>query len=222
VRWAGLFIILLGMSLATSRLLSTGPLNSANDRSRWCTVWSLAEKGTYQIDEVRQKPGWDTIDLVKHNDHFYSTKPPLLPWIVTQMYKGLKLATGWTLDTHLLTVTRILLFLLNIVPMTIALVLWRGMIAERVRDPFAQLYAMTLLSGGTMLSPFLAVFNNHTVAATSVMIGIWAVDRIHREVNGKWEFLLAGAAFAFGTCTALTPPTVARLRLQLRRSHGPP
>ena len=221
VRWAGLFIILLGMSIATSRLLSTGPLSSANDRSRWCTVWSLAEKGTYQIDEARQKPGWDTIDLVKHNDHFYSTKPPLLPWIVTQMYKGLKLATGWTLDTHLLTVTRILLFLINIVPMTVALVLWRGMIAEKFRDPFAQLYAMTLLSGGTMLSPFLAVFNNHTVAATSVMIGIWAVDRIHREVNGKWEFLLAGAAFAFGVCNELPSAALVGLVFLLLWSQVP-
>ncbi len=209
VRWAGWLIILLGMSMATSRLLSTGPLNSANDRSRWCTVWSLAEKGTYQIDAARQKvdPGskqsWDTIDLVKHNEHFYSTKPPLLPWMVTQLYRGLKLTTGWTLDTHLLTVTRILLFLINIVPMTIALLLWRGMIETKTRDPLAQLFAITLLSGGTLLSPFLSVFNNHTVAATGLMIAIWAIDRIHREVHGQWEFALAGAAFGFCVCNEL-------------------
>ena len=221
VRWAGWLIILLGMSMATSRLLSTGPLNSANDRSRWCTVWSLAEKGTYQIDEARQKPGWDTIDLVKHEEHFYSTKPPLLPWMVTQFYKGLKFATGWTLDTQLLTVTRILLFLINIVPMTIALGLWRGMIAERVRDPFAQLFAMVLLAGGTLLSPFLAVFNNHTVAATSVMLAIWAVDRMHREVNGKWEFALAGVALGFGICNELPSAALAGLVFLLLWSQVP-
>jgi len=209
------------MSMATSRLLSTGPLNSANDRSRWCTVWSLAEKGTYQIDEARQKPGWDTIDLVKHEDHFYSTKPPLLPWMVTQLYKVLKLATGWTFDTQLLTVTRILLFLINIVPMTIALVLWRGMIAARVSDPFAQLFAMVLLSGGTLLLPFLAVFNNHTVAATSVMIAIWAIDRIHREVNGKWEFALAGVALGFGICNELPSAALAGLVFLLLWSQVP-
>jgi len=209
------------MSMATSRLLSTGPLNSANDRSRWCTVWSLAEKGTYQIDEARQKPGWDTIDLVKHEEHFYSTKPPLLPWMVTQLYKVLKLATGWTFDTQLLTVTRILLFLINIVPMTIALVLWRGMIAARVSDPFAQLFAMVLLSGGTLLLPFLAVFNNHTVAATSVMIAIWAIDRIHREVNGKWEFALAGVALGFGICNELPSAALAGLVFLLLWSQVP-
>lgn len=203
VRWAGWFIILLGMSLATSRLLSTSPLGSANDRSRWCTVWSLAERGTYQIDEARQKSGWDTIDLVKHNDHFYSTKPPLLPWFVTQLYKGLKLATGWTLDTHLLTVTRILLFLINVIPMTVALVLWRGMISERVESPFAQLFALALLSGGILLLPFLAVFNNHTVAATAIMIAVWSIDRIHRSVNTTWDYALAGSAFGVGICNEL-------------------
>ncbi len=209
VRWAGLLIILLGMSMATARLLSTGPLNSANDRSRWCTVWSVTEKQTYQIDEARlkrdplSKQSWDTIDKVKHAEHFYSTKPPLLPWIVAQMYRVLKFATGWTLDTHLLTVTRILLFLINIVPMTIALILWRKMLAVKTPDPFAQLFAMTLLSGGTLLSPFLAVFNNHTIAATSLMIAIWAIDRIHREAHGKWEFALAGVALGFGICNEL-------------------
>ena len=221
VRWAGLLIILVGMSLATSRLLSTGPLNSANDRSRWCTVWSLGEKGTYQIDEARQKPGWNTIDLVKHEEHFYSTKPPLLPWMVTQLYKGLKLATGWTLDTHLLSVTRILLFLINIVPMTVALMLWRQMLEEKVRDPFAQLFAMALLSGGTLLSPFLSVFNNHTVAATSIMIAIWAIDRIHREVNGKWEFALAGIAFGFGVCNELPSAALVGLVFLLLWSQVP-
>ncbi len=213
--------------MATSRLLSTGPLNSANDRSRWCTVWSLAEKKTYQIDEARQKVDpvskqtWDTIDLVKHDEHFYSTKPPLLPWMVTQLYRVLKLTTGWTLDTHLLTVTRILLFLVNIVPMAVALILWRRMLEERTRDPFAQLFGMTLLAGGTLLSPFLAVFNNHTVAATSVMLAIWAVDRIHREVNGKWEFALVGAAFGFAICNELPSAALVGLVFLLLWSQVP-
>lgn len=227
VRWAGWFLVLLGMAMATSRLCSTGPLNSANDRSRWCTVWALAEKGTYQIDEARKKvdrssrQGWDTIDLVKHNDHFYSTKPPLLPWGVAQLYRGLKLCTGWTLDTHLNTVTRLLLFLINIVPMTIALLLWQRLIENRVDSAFAQLFGITLLAGGTMLSPFLAVFNNHTVAATAIMVGIWAVDRIHRGENAKWEFVLAGAAFGMGVCNELPSAALAGLVFLLLWSQIP-
>ncbi len=72
--------------------------------------------------------------------------------VCDQLYRAQKLITGWTLDTHLNTVTRLLLFLINIVPMTIALLLWQRMLEERIADPFAQLFGMALLSGGTMLS----------------------------------------------------------------------
>jgi hypothetical protein len=39
------------------------PLLSANDRSRWCTVWSLVEQHTYQIDVIDAVPGWSTIPV---------------------------------------------------------------------------------------------------------------------------------------------------------------
>src|SRR5688500_1763067 len=46
----------------------TRPFLSANDRSRWATVRSLVEHGTYAIDDIVSQPGWDTIDMVKHKD----------------------------------------------------------------------------------------------------------------------------------------------------------
>ena len=47
-------LLVIGVSLCVSfaRLLSVEPLQSANDRSRWCTVWSLVEQGTYKIDDA--------------------------------------------------------------------------------------------------------------------------------------------------------------------------
>ena len=65
------------------------PFLSANDRSRWITIRSLVEHGTYEIDEIIKEPNWDSIDVVKHDEqgraapepgqgHFYSSKPPLL------------------------------------------------------------------------------------------------------------------------------------------------
>ncbi|HEX3599330.1 MAG TPA: hypothetical protein VHU84_04270, partial [Lacipirellulaceae bacterium] len=59
------------------------PFLSANDRSRWLTIRSLVERGTYEIDAIRAEPTWDSIDVVAHTgrdgeQHFYSSKPPLL------------------------------------------------------------------------------------------------------------------------------------------------
>ena len=76
LRTAQILIVVIATLLHTVFLSKAKPLQSANDRSRWCTVWSLVERGTFQIDEIRQRPGWDTIDMVHVDDHFYSTKPP--------------------------------------------------------------------------------------------------------------------------------------------------
>jgi len=79
------------------------PFQSANDRSRWCTVRALVEPEMrveghpYAIDKVIAEPNWDTIDMVKHDDqgrggmgpsegHLYSSKPPLLPTLIAGEY----------------------------------------------------------------------------------------------------------------------------------------
>ena len=114
--WLGILMIVAAMSVVTAKLIDSPPLGSANDRSRWCTVWSLVERGTYQIDEIRKVPGWDTIDLVKHEGHFYSTKPPLFTTLLAGLYWGIHWATGLNLLNDTATVARIMLLLVNILP----------------------------------------------------------------------------------------------------------
>ena len=64
------------------------PFLSANDRSRWDTVraWSKPDMRVpacpYAIDRVIEQPSWDTIDMVKHDGHFYSSKPPLFATLI--------------------------------------------------------------------------------------------------------------------------------------------
>ncbi|MCA9057152.1 MAG: hypothetical protein KDA85_01575, partial [Planctomycetaceae bacterium] len=72
-------IIMVATAVLAAAVLTARPLQSANDRSRWATVWSLVERGTYQIDEIDQVSGWSTIDKVRHRHapnepwHFYSS-----------------------------------------------------------------------------------------------------------------------------------------------------
>lgn len=81
-RTLAFWLILSGAAVHAAAILQAQPLQSANDRSRWATVRALLEQGTYRIDEVRRDRGWDTIDLIKDGDHYYSTKPPILAtWI---------------------------------------------------------------------------------------------------------------------------------------------
>ena len=83
-------IVALGAALLFAATLNARQLQSANDRSRWCTVWSLVERGTYQIDEIDKKSGWTTIDKVLHDGHLYSSKPPLQSTAVAGVYWVLK------------------------------------------------------------------------------------------------------------------------------------
>ena len=81
------------------------PFLSANDRSRWMTIRSLVEHGTYEIDAIVGQPTWDTIDMVQHRGrdgqlHLYSSKPPLLATMLAGEYWLIHRFSGATLRDH--------------------------------------------------------------------------------------------------------------------------
>ncbi len=82
----------------------------ANDISRWCTVWSLIERGTYVIDECPWQI--DTQDKVFRQPktaagpaggpepvgHFYSSKPALLPTLIAALLYPARVILNVPLD----------------------------------------------------------------------------------------------------------------------------
>jgi hypothetical protein len=83
----------------------------ANDISRWCTVWSLIERGTYVIDDCPwQNKTQDKVHKVSPfekdtpgaPEHFYSSKPPLLPTLVAGLVYPFRKLTGVPLDAQIL------------------------------------------------------------------------------------------------------------------------
>jgi hypothetical protein len=79
---------------------------TANDISRYCTVWSLLERGSYAIDDCPWQK--DTQDKVKKPDpfskaspppeHFYSSKPPLFATLMAGVIYPFRKLTGVPLD----------------------------------------------------------------------------------------------------------------------------
>ena len=122
-RFVGLLVIACSTALCLGLTLRTPSQLEANDISRWCTVWSLLEKRTYAIDEAPwqaktqdkvKKPdkltvpeegsgalrrleyalaprAWKDGEPV---DHFYSSKPPLLPTLIAGLLYPARVATG--------------------------------------------------------------------------------------------------------------------------------
>ena len=179
------------------------PFFSANDRSRWCTVWSLAERGTWQIDEIITRPGWDTIDKVYVNGHFYSSKPPFVALMATPVYLAVRRVTGQTLDSHLHESAHAVLLLFNLLPWVVALLVLANLLERSAQSDFARLFALLLAATGTFLTPFLITLNNHTPAAICLIFSLAPLCRLLTGPAKPTQFAIAGFFAAACTCCEL-------------------
>ncbi|MFN9369835.1 MAG: hypothetical protein ACK6CT_13900 [Planctomycetia bacterium] len=185
------------------------PFLSGNDRSRWCTVRALVEHGTYAIDEIVVQPGWDTIDMVKHDGrgrpapgpdegHLYSSKPPLLATIMAGGYWAVRRLTGKTLGSHPHELGRILLFCWNVLPFVAYLAILARIVERYGRTDFGRAFVFTAAALGTLLSAYAVAFTNHWPAAFAAMVALDALLRIACDGERRRRgFFVAGLALAF-------------------------
>lgn len=215
--WATFLLLCLAAGLGLAAILNVEPLLSANDRSRWATVWSLAVRDTYQIDEIIQRHGWDTIDKVRHEEHFYSSKPPLLSTLVSWVYRGVRAVTGWRFpgdvaglaqdaaapnDTKALT--RTILVLVNLLPVLVAIWALAAFLPRYTQSKSTLWLLLVAAAFGTYLSPYIVTFNNHTVAAVSIVFSMIPCARIVCDDERRpLLFLLAGFFAAFAAANEL-------------------
>lgn len=185
------------------------PFFSANDRSRWCTVHSLVDFGTFEIDRIIERESeihWDTIDKVRHvgadgQFHYYSSKPPFLSTIVAGQYYVLQKLTGWRIDRETLPVVRILLWLNLVLPYGIFLWSLARVLDRLIVADWTRYFVLAVAGCGTFLTTFAITLNNHIPAAVATMLVIDGLDLMLRRRATSKSFLLAGAAaglvFAF-------------------------
>jgi hypothetical protein len=220
-RWGTGLLIFVAIALHTTALMNARPLQSANDRSRWATVWSLVERGTFQIDEIRKVPGWDSIDIIHDNGHFYSTKPPLLSIVVAGITWSVQRATGWTLLTETQPITTVVLFIVNIIPFGVSLILLSRLLRRVAESSWCRLFVLSAAAFGTLATPFLMTLNNHTVAIAGVMLSLFALERIlSDESPSGWAFALCGLAAGWACANELPAAAfgLATFILAVRRS----
>src|SRR5271157_2929998 len=179
------------------------PMHSVNDRSRWATIYSLAERGTYNIDET---PWPDTIDRVQLNGHFYSSKPPLLPTLLAGEYLLLKKLSFGRLSFRNSpeAVIRIVVASVNLVPLIIFLVLFSRLLDRLAPDPWIRAYTMAAAGLGTFLTGYSITLNNHTIAAFSSFFALYPAFLIWCEgQRGRRLFALAGFFAGFAAVNEL-------------------
>lgn len=193
------------------------PTLGGNDRSRWATIRALVDEGTYAIGERNYKkyldtkyddggigfePGWRSVDKILHpeTNKFYSSKPPLLPTILAGEYWLLKKVFGWSIVDDCFCVVRVILLTINAVPFLIFLLLLSRMCEHMGCTDFGRLYVMTAACFATLITPFLIVLNNHTIAAFSVLFALYPILKANSDSTlSPVALILSGlfAGFAF-------------------------
>jgi hypothetical protein len=175
------------------------PFLSANDRSRWCTVRALVEPdmrvdgAPYAIDKVIQDPNWDTIDMVKHGGHLYSSKPPLMATLMAGIYWIIYHLTGMSLATHPFIVGRIMLVIINVIPLAMSFILLARLVERFGTTDWGRLFVIGAATYGTFLTTFAVAINNHLIAALCSIVAVYAVVPIWLDGQRRVRyFVLAG------------------------------
>jgi hypothetical protein len=229
VHWT---LIIVAASLVTARIMrvrspdafSPTPFQSANDKSRWCTIRALGDHGVYSIEHIifysdgSQVRGWHTIDLVRHRgsdgrEHYYSSKPPLLAALSAGEYWLLKQATGLSLSKprDVWTIDRTMLVLANVVPLVIALYLLARMIDSLGQSDWGRYFTFAAAALATFVTTYSVTLNNHSLAACTLVFALAAAIPIWQDRGQWWHFALAGFFFAFTAANEL--PALAMLAL---------
>jgi hypothetical protein len=177
------------------------PFLSANDRSRWCTVRALVEPEMrvdgvpYAIDKVIQDPNWDTIDMVKHDGHLYSSKPPLLATLMAGVYWIIYHLTGMSLATHPFVVGRIMLVIINVIPLAISILLLARLAERFGTTDWARLFIIAAAAFATYLTTFAVVINNHLIAAVCATVAVYAAAPIWYDDQRRIRYYVLAGCF---------------------------
>ncbi len=154
---------------------------AASNALDFAALYAAARQARIGSDRgIVTEEGWFTVDRVLNPTtlEFYSTKPPLLTVLAAGEYWLLKKTFGWDIVRDRNCVVRTIVWTFN-VPLLIVYLLLLARLAERWgTSDWGRLYVVIVACFGTLLTPFLITFNNHTVGTCSALIALYAAVRI--------------------------------------------
>jgi hypothetical protein len=209
-----------------------------NDRSRWDTVRALVDNGTYAIGHrdinpatgkyvdrgISTEEGWQTIDKVLHPEthDFYSSKPPLLATLVAGEYWLLKQTLGWSITDQLAEIVRTILITTNGMLLVVYWILLARLVEQFGTSEWGRLYVLAAGCFATFMSTFAITFNNHSVAACSVLFALYPFLQIwYGSRRGAGLFMAAGFFAMFTAVNELPAASFAVVLLLLLLYQAP-
>jgi hypothetical protein len=185
------------------------PLGAANVLD-FTTLYAAARAARIDSDRgIVTEDGWFTVDRVLNPEtlEFYSTKPPLLTVMAAGEYWLLKKTLGWSIVRDKNCVVRTIVWTFNVPLLIVYLLLLARLVERWGQSDWGRLYVLVAACFGTLLTPFLITFNNHTIGTCSALIALYAAVRILSGPGAGWGWFLLGGFFAGFTACNETPAT---------------
>lgn len=156
-------------------------------------------------------PFW-SIDMIKVGEKYYSSKPPLLTYLIYGAAKTISNVSGmlceraWNFKTldGTLYLMRTTVMVVQVLPFLFCVWLLAREFRRMTDKVFVRNFCIACAALGTYLTPYLIPLNNHLPAACSVVIATYAGIRIwyEKKLNPLW-FLLGGTFGALAFCCEL-------------------
>jgi hypothetical protein len=209
-RRAGLTFMVCSLMMLASLLsvvwnLQDSSLDNANTGSRYATVESLVDYGTYAIDRSRYVR---TIDKYNVGGHYISSKPPTLPTLGAGVYWVYQRLTGKTIARHEGDVVRTVSFFTGGLCHILFLIYFYRLCRLLFRRRLAVMTAMAGACFAYLGVGYATHINNHSTAAALAVTGLYYAVRIRQNSDVRpWHWPLAG--FALGALPAIDLPGLA-------------
>jgi hypothetical protein len=181
--------------------LQDSSLDNANTGSRFATIESLVDHGTYHIDKSQYVR---TIDKVKVGKNYISTKPPALPTYAAGVYWVFQKITGKTIAANEGAVVWLVSLFTGWLAHAVFLIyLWRlaRLLFQRQLALIGTLSAACFSYLGVA---YATTINNHSIGAAIGLVGFYYAFRIRNEYAARpRHWIQAGLCFGFLTAVDL-------------------
>lgn len=162
---------------------------NSNTGSRYATVESLVDHGTYSINRSGYR---FTIDKVKIGKRYYSSKPPTLPTYAAGVYYVYQKVTGHRIKTHEGQVLWVVGMATGWLSHVVLLLYFFRLSRRLFQRQLAQLGALIALAFGSLSTAYATTLNNHSVGACLLFACFAHAVMARERGGGRGHWVAAG------------------------------
>lgn len=160
-------ILVLGLLSALIVLSKTQVFTSANPASRFATVESLVDRGTFAIDE---SVFFRTPDKVLVGEHYFSSKPPILSVIIAGGYWIFTQTMDMTFQEDIFSTAVVLNLFFGFLPHLLLLYVFYQLLVEYFQKPLAHIIAFAGISISYLGILYATGISNLTLSALGIVL----------------------------------------------------